>query len=409
MPNYKLIASDLDGTLLRRDITVSDEDKAAIKKLSEMGITFAINSGRTLYEIPEEVRENPDIRYIAYSNGTAIYDKELSRDIISNRIPKNTVKDILDVIADYKILFSAHIDGHARIDEDMQNDDAFEYYRINDYYKIILSNLHATASLNDVCVNSDRVESIVLFFHSDEELDLCRARLEAISGLTVTSSVEHNLEVCSDKAGKGEALAALADMLGISGEDIISVGDNMNDTAMFSVTGLALCVASGSEEAKGFADEIICTNEENPIDYILSNYIIAPPADEKPKIKKKTLAAIIAAASAAVALFFAIIAISLSNSALRVGYAGIKNSTSWSGTYVKLDGEMSHSLTPKNDEIRISVVTESGEISIEIKDSKDNVIFDEEDIGTQEFVLDTDGKVYIKIDADDHKGKFVIG
>ena len=407
MPNYKLVSSDLDGTLLRRDMTVSDKDESAIAKFAEKGIIIAINSGRTLYEIPTEVRENPNIRYIAYSNGTAVYDKELSRDIISNRISKESVKEILDVIRDYKILYSAHIDGHACIDGNMQNDDTYEYYRINDYYKVILSNLQPTASLNEVCVNSDGVESIVLFFHSDDELDLCRARLEAIGGLTVTSSVEHNLEVCSDKAGKGEALAALADMLGICGEDIISVGDNMNDTAMFSVSGLALCVSSGSDEAKEFADKIICSNEESPIDYILTNFINAPKAADKPN--KKTLAAIIAAASAVVAIFFAIIAISIATSGIKVGYSGIKNSQSWSATYVKLDGNMSHSITPKNDGVRISVTTESGEISIEIKDSNGNIIFDEENIGTREFTLDADGKIYIKIEADNHKGKFVIG
>ncbi len=409
MSNYKLISSDLDGTLLRGDMTVSDEDKAAMKELSDRGIIFAVNSGRTLYRIPDEVRENPSIRYIAYSNGAAVYDKELSRDIISNRVPSESVKNVFDIISEYEVMISVHVDGRAYLDERMQNEVSFSHYRVNDYYKILLLNANAVDGLREFCINSDGVESIIMFFHSDGALEECRARLEAIGGLTVTSSVEHNLEICSDKAGKGEALAALADILGISGEDIISVGDNMNDTSMFSVSGLALCVSSGSNEAKEFADEVICTNEENPIDYILSSYIISPPADEKPKIKKKTLAAIIAAVSAAVALFFAIIAISLSNSALRVGYAGIKNSTSWSGTYARLDGEMSHSITPKNDGIRISVTTESGDISIEVKDSKGNIIFDEKNIGTREFTLDTDGKVYIKIEADDHKGKFVIG
>ncbi len=408
MSNYKLIASDLDGTLLRDDMTVSEKDCAAIKELSNKGIIFAVNSGRTLYEIPTEVREIPNIRYIAYSNGTAVYDKELSKDIISNRIPKECVKKAFDIINEYEIVISVHLNGHACFEKSMNNESSFSYYRINDYYKELLSSIDMIDGLQEFCINSDGVESIVMFFHSDAELEECRSKFEAISGLTVTSSVEHNLEICSDKAGKGEALAALADMLGISGEDIISVGDNMNDTSMFSVSGLALCVASGSEKAKGFADEIICTNEENPIDFILSHYI-APPTEKKTKMKKKTLAAIIAACAATVALFFAIIAIGLSNSALRVGYAGIKNSSSWSGTYAKLDGEMSHSLTSKNDEIRISVTTESGEISIEIKDSKGNIIFDEENIETREFTLDADGKIYIKIEADNHKGKFVIG
>jgi len=408
MPNYKLIASDLDGTLLRSDMTVSEKDLAAIKELRDKGIIFAVTSGRTLYEIPEEVRENPNLRYITYSNGTAVYDKELGSDIISNRISKESVNAAFDVIRDYEVMLSVHSDGHAYFESEKNSDEAFTYYQINDYYKKLLVKDIMVSGLESFCRNSSGIEAVVMFFHSDAELEACRSRLLEIDGLTVTSSIGHNIEICSDKAGKGEALAALADMLGISGEDIISVGDNMNDTSMFSASGLALCVGNGSEEAKELADEVICTNEEGILDYILTRYI-NNIAEEHPKIKKKTLAAIIAAASAAVALFFAIIAISLSNSALRVGYAGMKNSSSWSGTYVKLDGEMSHSLTPKNDEIRISVVTESGEISIEIKDSKGNIIFDEENIGTREFALDTDGKIYIKIEADDHKGKFVIG
>ena len=407
MSNYKLIASDLDGTLLRGDMTVSGKDKAAIKELADRGITFTVNSGRTLYRIPEEVRENPSIRYIAYSNGAAVYDKELSGDIISNRIPAERVKDVFDIINEYEILISTHIGGQACIEKEKQNDESFSYYRINDYYKTLLSNINAIDGIREFCINSDGVESIIMFFHSDDELDACRARLEAVEGLTVTSSVEHNLEVCSDKAGKGEALAALADILGISGEDIISVGDNMNDTSMFSVSGLALCVSSGSDEAKEFADEIICSNEESTVAYVLNNFINAPRVSAKPK--KKTIAAIIAACAAIVAMFIAIISISLSSSTLKIGYAGIKNSSSWSGTYARLDGEMSHALTPKNNEIRISVTTEAGEISIEIKDSKGNIVFDEENIGTREFSIDTDGKIYIEIEAENHKGSFVIG
>ena len=96
MPDYKIIASDLDGTLLRGDMTVSEKNLSAMNELCEMGITLALTSGRTLYEIPEEVRENKNIRYITYSNGTAVYDKELGRDIISNRISKESVNAVFD-------------------------------------------------------------------------------------------------------------------------------------------------------------------------------------------------------------------------------------------------------------------------------------------------------------------------
>ena len=90
----------------------------------------------------------------------------------------------------------------------------------------------------------------------------------------VTSSIGHNLELCSDKAGKGRALAELASILGVSRENIIAVGDNMNDTSMFSVAGLSLCAGSGNEDAKKLASHVICTNNESIADYILTHYII---------------------------------------------------------------------------------------------------------------------------------------
>ena len=408
MPDYKIIASDLDGTLLRGDMTVSEKNLSAMNELCEMGITLALTSGRTLYEIPEEVRENKNIRYITYSNGTAVYDKVLGVDIISNRISKESVNAVFDAICGYETMISVHSDGHAHFEKEKNNDDAFAYYQVNDYYKTLLTKVNMIDGLEAFSRNSDSIESIVMFFHSDAELEDCRSRLEKIDGLTVTSSIGHNIEICSEKAGKGEALRALAEALAVAGEDIISIGDNMNDTSMFPVSGLALCVGNGSDEAKELADEVICTNEEDALDYVLTHYITkAQP--EPTKTKKKTLAIIIAACSAVVAIFFSIIAIIISNSVTKVGYSGIKNSSSWSGTYIKLDGEMSHSLTPKNGELRISVTTESGEFSIEIKDSKGNTIFDEENVGTQEFIIDTDGKIYIDIEADDHKGGFVIG
>ena len=73
MTEYKLIASDLDGTLLKNDMTVSPENEAALAEFNKLGIDFVATSGRTFYEIPECVRENPSIRYVTYSNGTAVF------------------------------------------------------------------------------------------------------------------------------------------------------------------------------------------------------------------------------------------------------------------------------------------------------------------------------------------------
>lgn len=94
--------------------------------------------------------------------------------------------------------------------------------------------------------------------------------------------------------------------------------------------------------------------------------------------------------------------------ATRVGYAGHNGWRSWSGSYILLDGTMQKSIHPKGDILHVEVKTETGTISIEIKDADGNVIFDESDIGTASFNVDVSGKVTVKIVADSHKGSFAI-
>lgn len=270
---YELIVSDLDGTLLTEDMTVSRENEEAIKKISEMGILFTASSGRTLYEIPECVRKNPNIRYIAYSNGTAIFDKAEGRDIAENRITRAATNAAYDVLRDYDVLCSVHADGHAYVNTSSINDESCKVYQINEYYKSILLGAKRTESVEALARSSDGTEAVVIFFSRDEEIEPCRERLEGIDGLFVTSSIAHNIEICSRNAGKGEAFEILRKHLGIDREKTIAVGDNMNDTSMFDVAGLSLCAGNGSDEAKARADRVICRSDEHTASYIYNEIL----------------------------------------------------------------------------------------------------------------------------------------
>jgi len=259
MKNCKLIVSDLDGTLLRRDMTLSEENAAAIKKLSELGIAFVASSGRTLYEIPECVRENPSIRYLAYSNGTAVYDKVKGCDIISHRISREDTLRTIEILSDYDTLWGAHIDGHDYYDKNRLTDEIFEHYQINSYYGRLLREGTLVDDVVEFTRSAKSSETFIVFFHSDEELEEAKARLQELGALTVTSSVAHELEICSADAGKGTTLDELTNMLGISGDNVIALGDSENDVSMFPYAALAICASNGSAEAKEVADEVGCS------------------------------------------------------------------------------------------------------------------------------------------------------
>ncbi len=94
--------------------------------------------------------------------------------------------------------------------------------------------------------------------------------------------------------------------------------------------------------------------------------------------------------------------------ALKIGYVGNNGWSSWSGSYITLDGNMKKTIHPSGDTLDISVKTKSGKISIEIRDSGGNLIFDENDIGTKSFSVGVSGSVTAFIEAEDHKGSFSI-
>ena len=95
-------------------------------------------------------------------------------------------------------------------------------------------------------------------------------------------------------------------------------------------------------------------------------------------------------------------------SSVRVGYVGHAGRQSWSASYAMLTGRERHTLHPEGNVLHVEVETESGSISMEMKDGEGSVIFSESDIQTSSFDVETTGKTVITIHADNHKGGFEI-
>ena len=274
MSNYKIVASDLDGTLLRRDKTLSDENKIAIENLTKSGVHFVPASGRTLDEIAPEVIDDPNVRYIIYSDGAAVYDKKLDQPIVQNCIPKDKIKELLDIFGDYEHLKNVHYRGRAYVDKQKHNDESYRHYQVNNYFRDFLYETNVSVEEFDkFCREIDEAELFVVFFSQDEALFECKERIEAIGDYYTAQSVPHNIEVYMKNAGKGNALCHLAKQLGISVEETIAVGDSTNDSQMIEMAGLGLAMENAVDELKQIADATICNNEEHAIDYILKNYI----------------------------------------------------------------------------------------------------------------------------------------
>ena len=273
MQTYKLISSDLDTTLLSSDMTLSKENEEAIHALAQKGIYFVPNSGRTLSEFSPQILNHPDIRYLIYSDGAAIYDR-ITGETLSAYLNQNVYTELLSIFAKYECYITVRFGGVSYVNEKLFNEERMVYHRIGKYYRdFLFATNHPTKNFDSFCKELSDVEMICAFFRKDEELAECCNRIQALGGTMIVSSMEHNIEILSENAGKGTAMLRLAKSLGIEQEETIAVGDSTNDTDMITKAGLGLAVNNAWQELKDSADLVLpCTNDEHVAEYLLKTY-----------------------------------------------------------------------------------------------------------------------------------------
>ena len=271
--NYKMIVSDLDGTLLYDVFTVSKENLAAIERYKDMGGLTVPASGRCFYEIIPELRNCKDIRYCISSNGAVITDLATGeRDTVC--ISKELLDSLLDIISDYETYFSMHCDGDGFIDSNNDNEERAQYYNVNRHYYVHYKRWSKKVpNLAQACRGKDGVEMASIFFRYQSELDECVKRLEALGGLVITSSADFNIEIIAEGASKGDGVRRLSKRLGIEKDEIIAVGDSPNDLTLLGAAGKPLAVSNAVDLLKERAEQVICSNREHIVEYILKNFI----------------------------------------------------------------------------------------------------------------------------------------
>lgn len=265
---YKIIASDLDGTLLDNTLKISEENTQAINELINSGVCFVPSSGRCVSEMPKELVNNPGIRYIIQSNGASVYDKLAQNDIymcISNKLSLQ----IIDIIKGYDVHITVRHNGKSYVDINCQSDECHSYYNLSfNHHEVINTFALYTKDFDEFIRGLDNVEMFSVFFHSHSEMEECRKLLEQTGELLIAEAFHCNLEIFSHTAGKGNALRRLADSLGVEIADTIAVGDSLNDMTMIQAAGLGLAVSNACKPLKETADKVICSNEEHAIAYI---------------------------------------------------------------------------------------------------------------------------------------------
>lgn len=265
-----IIATDLDGTLLKNDTSVSKENINAIKRLYDKGIKTVLLTGRTFYEIPAELRLCRGVEYFVYSNGAGIFGR--AKGIIDySPIPKETAVNVFNILNRYETLIELYSNGHPRLEKSKYNSNAFKYYKIDpnfipEMYKsrMTVNNLESL-----LCDEAYQIEMFDVFFKNNSERIESKNRLiSEFDGLEITTSMTNNLEIMNKGINKGFGLKRLCEISKLYIDDIIVIGDSKNDITAFAAAKKKYAVSNACEEIKSIADKIICSNEENVMCYM---------------------------------------------------------------------------------------------------------------------------------------------
>lgn len=282
----RLIASDLDGTLLDDRGQISAKNASAIKKAIDSGLYFAAATGRSLQAASIPLREAGITCPIISLNGAMIFD-ERGKLMHSVEMERDSAKKVLSVcrpVGMYlefftnKGIFSVSREHFLEVLVDIMlsaNPElSEEEIRANAHLRFQFEPVEFIDSYESIFTMSDVRIYKILAFHTDKEkLDEVRDVLQNETGLTVTSSGAINLEFNHSEAQKGIALERLANHLDVPMKDVVALGDNWNDVSMLQTAGIGIAMGNAAEEIKRLADKTTKSNVEDGVAEIIEEIL----------------------------------------------------------------------------------------------------------------------------------------
>lgn len=252
----KLIALDLDETTLDRQSRLSPGNRAALEAAVSSGIQIVIASGRSLDTLPEKMTHFPGIRYAICGNGAMVYDLSARTVLAQHLLPAGAVRDVLRLGQGLHLTYEGFVDGCAYAQIDYVN-------RPTDYLCGENSAAYIQATrrpVPDVAAflleHEARLDSLDIVVGNLQVKETMMQRLTSLSGVYITSSVPHLIEISNEACGKHRGLAFLAEHLGIPREAVCAFGNADNDADMLKWAGMGIAVANASPACLAAADAV---------------------------------------------------------------------------------------------------------------------------------------------------------
>ncbi|MBR3224055.1 MAG: HAD family phosphatase [Atopobiaceae bacterium] len=262
---YKLLALDMDGTLLTSDKRVLPKTRAALEQLAERGTPLAYCTGRNNLELLHWPQELPFIRYGVLASGAIIYDFAEGRALKTRALDVDSLLAALEIAQAEEVM--PHVMAvHASVVRpcDLTNMVHFGMGVYQGMFERICTLDDDPASW--IRANPGQVVKLNFYHTSSQARDRTRARLAAAGlPLTLANAEEGSVECSAKGVNKGDGLRILASHLGATLAEVVAVGDSDNDVAALSAVGMPVAMGNAPQEVCELARLVVADNDHDGI------------------------------------------------------------------------------------------------------------------------------------------------
>lgn len=271
--NYKLIAADMDNTVLDRKKDITPRTLRALHAAAEAGCEIVFTTGRSCAEVRKYYTALPELRYFIGNTGACIMDMHTGRLLYSCTIGDELCASCVDVFRPLDCMVTVHAGELLYVDERVRK--TLAYYGADIYETLFNETGIWVPDIFDLLrEKAADTYKLDLFFHSHDDQVCALERLKALP-VGLSSGSITNIEITPAGTSKGASLHRLAEQLGIDMRCVIACGDANNDMSMVTAAGLGVAMGNASEELRAAAQIITADCDHDGVGEIIERYILS--------------------------------------------------------------------------------------------------------------------------------------
>ena len=262
---YKMIAIDVDDTLLDDNMQISPATKAALREASNRGVIITLATGR-MYASAKKIAAQLELNVPIITYQGSLIKNLLDEKVLYERsVPTEVAQQLNEYVEKNGLHLQVYHNDTLFVKKDNQ--------KIKDYS--VLSNIPYTV-VADFTEFIQKPLTKMLIIDEPTRLEQIIVDLKKLFGhkAHITKSKPHYLEILHLEGTKGHAVASLAAHFGCQLSEVIAIGDSWNDHEMLEVAGIGVAMGNAIDELKQIADYVTLSNNEEGVKHVIEKFVL---------------------------------------------------------------------------------------------------------------------------------------